>query len=387
VSIDSFWNSSEADEYRRIWNVMSTARCSVSAKPVGKKAKGVARQRDWILAATKEWQRAYRNGGWPRPKADVALDVVAITNKDAPRPENFAKGLLDLLGASKGDPIVYYDDRQVSMLFVRVDEFAPAEPEIHFAAQRASVIRDLIRRTGNSRRRDAEYEEQQRRREASTDADWEAVSDWHGDTSDLGKRIYNRALRSLRFGVQEDALSAVDHLSRHLVESNASLRARDPEEFYELTASSLDLLGSMPYALNLGRLPAKKGETATFRESLHAALAARVKDYPNLYPLQHPVGLTAFVVPGPAGKDADNVFRDLVVPILLDQIQPPRQARYPYSDDADAHDKAAQPHIHFIETINLTGIPRAPGTLVVALSLGYRRRSWWQQAVDDDALP
>jgi hypothetical protein len=190
----------------------------------------------------------------------------------------------------------------------------------------------LIGRTDNSRRRDEEYEEQQRRREALIDADWDAVTDWHGDTSDFGKRMYDRALRSWRFGVQEDALSAVDHLARHLVESHASLRARDPVEFYELTASSLDLLGSMRYALNLGRLPAREGEPGTFRESLRATLAARVKDYPNLYPLQHPVGLTAFVVPGPAGKDADNVFRDLVVPILLDQIQPPRQA----SDDADA---------------------------------------------------
>jgi hypothetical protein len=69
VSIDSFWNSAEADEYRHVWNVMSMARCAVSAKPVGKKAKGLARQREWILAATKEWERAYRNGGGrvPRP--------------------------------------------------------------------------------------------------------------------------------------------------------------------------------------------------------------------------------------------------------------------------------------------------------------------------------
>lgn len=116
MSINSFWKSPEAGESRHLWNVMSTARCAVSAKPVDKKAKGVARQRDWILAATKERERAFRNGGWPRLRADVALDVVAVTNKDAPRPENFAKGLLDQLGAANGDPIVCYDDRQVSML-------------------------------------------------------------------------------------------------------------------------------------------------------------------------------------------------------------------------------------------------------------------------------
>jgi len=182
MSYGSFWDSAEGDEYRRMQMVVSTARGAVSAKPVGKKAKGADRERGLIIAATQQWERAYRNGGWPRPRADVALDVRAVTNKNAPQPQNFAKRLLDQLGGTGNEsPIVYHDDRQVTMLFVRVDEFAPAEPEIYFAAQRASVIRDMIRRSSRAvddGRDDDEVDHEWHRLASQLEADEDTISDW-----------------------------------------------------------------------------------------------------------------------------------------------------------------------------------------------------------------
>lgn len=386
MSYGSFWDSAEGDEYRRIQMVVSTARGAVSAKPVGKRAKGAVRERDLIIAAASEWERAYRNGGWPRPKADVALDVMAVTNKNAPQPQNFAKRLLDQLGGTGNDsPIVYHDDRQVSMLFVRVDEFAPAEPEIYFAAQRASVVRDMIRRNDRvdlEKRAPNEVDSEWERLESQVEADEDAISDWRNDTTEVGKRFYDHALRAWRYHSQQHALASNDRHSRDLLHSYASLRSRDPLEFYELTASLLDMLGTMPYAFNFGQLPSKEGETGLFRERIRVELRARASLYPHLYPLQQPIGLTAFVVPNSVGKDADNVFRDLVVPTLLDELKPPRAAQYPTIDKPNSETSPGQPHIHFIETINLAGISRPPGTLVIALSHGYRHQSWWQLALD-----
>ncbi len=66
----------------------------------------------------------------------MALDVWAVTDSNAPQPHNFAKRLLDQLGRH-GEPIIYDDDRQGSMLFVRLDEHnsTTTAPTIFFAAQ------------------------------------------------------------------------------------------------------------------------------------------------------------------------------------------------------------------------------------------------------------
>lgn len=99
-----------------------------------------------------------------------------------------------------------------------------------------------------------------------------------------------------------------------------------------------------------------------------------------------PVGVTAFYVPGPDGKDLDNIFRELVLPILAQHCHLPRDVRHPYGyfDEGHGDIGATRPHIAFIEGIALKGIPRPPGTVVVALSDGWRHRSWWQMAIDHD---
>jgi hypothetical protein len=75
--MDSFWDSGEGREYRDAWRQVTTARGGVDARPRAKGAGGAQRERDLIMAAARAWHSAH-HGGWPRPKAEVALDVWAV---------------------------------------------------------------------------------------------------------------------------------------------------------------------------------------------------------------------------------------------------------------------------------------------------------------------
>ena len=118
-----------------------------------------------------------------------------------------------------------------------------------------------------------------------------------------------------------------------------------------------------------------------------ASVADRIARYPYLYPPDIPVGVTAIFVPSATGKDLDNIFRQLVVPALLEYLHLPRLRRHPYAtpeDDAADTDAAAPSHIAFVEGVALKGVPRRPRTVVFALSDGQRHKSWWQMVLDRD---
>lgn len=385
MSSDGFWDSAEGREYRRMWREMTTAFGVVVTRPRAKGSSGAAQERVLIEAAANDFERAYR-GGWPRPKADVALDVWAVGTKDIPQPQNFAKRLLDQLGSVDGrTPIVYRDDRQVTMLYVRVDEIASATPTIHFAAQRTSVIRSEIRRSPDDDAHRQHFLARERELDEQLETAKEWITNWRADTSDLGKKFYAMGERGERFYLQANVLRTTDYLAQSLVHDYASVPPRYPQQFRTLVADNLDVLAAMPYAFNLGTLPSP-GQSEVFRQSVHETIRARITQYPFLYPPQMPVGVTAFYVPGPDGKDLDNIFRELVLPILAQHCHLPRDVRHPYGyfDEGHGDIGATRPHIAFIEGIALKGIPRPPGTVVVALSDGWRHRSWWQMAIDHD---
>ena len=54
------------------------------------------------------------------------------------------------------------------------------------------------------------------------------------------------------------------------------------------------------------------------------------------------------------------------------------------SEDGAGSGATTLPHIAFVEGIALKGVPRPPGTVVIALSGGQRYESWWQMALDRD---
>lgn len=387
MSSDDFWDSAEGRNYRRVWREVTTARGVVATRPRAKRSNGAAQERALIEAATQEFERAYSKGGWPRPKADLALDVWAIGTKDTPQPQNFAKRLLDQLGSVDGRaPIVYEDDRQVTMLYVRVDEIASATPTIYFTAQRSSVIRSEIRRgPDDDDVRSQHFAERAEELSGQLDTAREWIADGRSNPSDLGRKFSAMGQRGERFYSQQSAIHVTDYLAQSLVHNYASVPPRYPEKFLTMVADNLDQLASAPYAFNLGTLPSA-GESETFKQSVHETIRERMTPYPLLYPPEIPVGVTAFYVPGPDGKDLDNIFRELVLPVLLQHCHLQREARYPYGsfDERGGGTSEAPPYIAFIEGIALKGVPRLPGTIVVALSDGRRYRSWWQMAIDHD---
>lgn len=388
MSSDGFWASPQGHEYRQMWRKMTTASGVVATRPRAKGSSRAAQERDLIEYAAQEFEHAYSGGGWPRQRADVALDVWAVGMKDTPQPQNFAKRLLDQLGTVEGrQPIVYRDDRQVTMLYVRVDEIASATPTIHFAAQRASVIRDEIRRGPDDEARHQQRSERDRELEDALERAQEWVTDWHGDTTEAGKKFYSMGQRGERFYRQANLLHATDSMAESLVRAYARVPPRYPEEFLATVADQLHWLTASPYVFNLGTLPSAGGSEA-FKHSVHDTIGARIERYPMLYPPQMPVGVTAFYVPGPDGKDLDNIFRELILPVLLTHCQLPREMRHPYGSfdhEPDERGGAGRPpHVAFIEGVALKGVPRPPGTVVVALSDGWRHRSWWQAAIDRD---
>jgi hypothetical protein len=146
---------------------------------------------------------------------------------------------------------------------VRIDEVDGDRipPTIFFAAQRSSLVREAIR---YARERRDEYEDSNR--DFDREMDWQqrldeaddAVDTWRNDSSEFGRRWYARALYDRQFLIQCNALAAADNLAAHVVSSYAGRRPRDPQAFVNLDASMIDLLSTMPYAMNLGPLPGGK---------------------------------------------------------------------------------------------------------------------------------
>ena len=134
---------------------------------------------------------------------------------------------------------------------------------------------------------DQEMDWQQRR-----DAVDDAIGTWRDVDSEMGRRWYAREVYNRQFLTQQSVLAGVDNLAAHVVHRYAGLRPRDPPSFARLIVGSIDLLASMPYAMRLGPMPSKTGDTEQFRSNLRSILADRISRYPVLYPLLCPVGLT-----------------------------------------------------------------------------------------------
>lgn len=365
---------------------MTTARGFVATRPQAKGSRGAVQERVLIEAAVEEFGQAYRGGGWPRRRADVALDVRAVGINNAPQPQNFAKRLLDQLGIVNGaKPIVYNDDRQVSMLFVRVDEWKAETPSIHFTAQRSSVIRAEMRRHPHTDERRERHSERDHELEQRLDFAQDQIEQCRGATTSLGRKLYAMAVREQRYYLQAAVLHTTDYVAQEVVHQYADVRQRSRERSLELAAESLDLLAMTPYGFNLGTLP-RPGQTQAFKQAVRDAVLARMQRYPLLFPPQIPIGVTAFYVPGPAGKDLDNIFRDLVLPVLLEHCHLPTEVCHPNTsfDEITRYTPSGPSRPAFIEGVALKGIPRSPGTVVLALSGGLRYRSWWEMALDDD---
>jgi hypothetical protein len=395
----NWWASDEGSAYRNLLRNVTAARGRVAVTAKNKTSKGGAQERDLLVEAASKWHNRF-GARWPRPRADIALDVWALTHSNPPQPQNYAKRLLDQLGDDKGEPIIYVDDRQVAMLFVRVDKTTSASiPDtVFFSAQLAASARDSVRYAADRIRSRDSYEEDWQREE-----DWQsqiddadrAIETWTAAGSDLAKNHFlPRAIYKSQHLRQQWALAAVDGVAVGIVDGYASLRRDTSSTDRQMVAERLDLLTQLPYAFNPGLLPTKPGESAEFRARVEAAITARMSRYPALFPLLCGVGVTIFYVAGHQGKDLDNALR-LLMPPLLKHVHPPS----PPNDNPDTLDEKAFPlwdnirkgkapppqaAIAFVEAVVLKDLPHPAGTVIAALSDGRRHQSWWKLSTLDE---
>ncbi|WP_280317591.1 hypothetical protein [Nocardia wallacei] len=326
---------------------------------------------------------------------DIALRT---TSRDPARIDKYCKWLLDELGGQRGDPIVYTDDRQVKMLFARLDRNA-AEPSIWVTAQTVAQVQEGLRRVGSLDRRwtvgEANWE-LERHSDLDEDDDGGVSPDFLRAGGVDADTISECALRDhvrRRLGYQRTFLALTDQLSSAVVFTHADKRFRDRMGL-PTTNEVLHRVLDYGLAVDLGPIPTRSGESSAFKQRTATALTQLLTSRPGLTPLLPSIGVTVFSLETRAGKDLDNIFGDFeVLPILLDTERPPVRPLADYSPIEDLrewqeHDRDKSPtavgDIAFIEAVALKGATDErlpPGTVIVALSHGQRLESWWDNAL------
>ncbi|MBU3063201.1 hypothetical protein KO481_16905 [Nocardia sp. NEAU-G5] len=400
----SYWTTEAGLRLKDVYRSVSTLRLSLEQNPMTKGTKGKARKqelRDLMFRDAALWHRFDKRygGRWPRPRADLALGIAMRTTlRDPARIDKYCKWLLDELGGHQGDPIVYTDDRQVKMLFARLDRNAD-EPSIWVTAQTVAQVQEGLRRVGCLDRRwtigEANWELE---RHSDLDEDYdEGVSpDFLRAAGVDADAISEYALRDhvrRRLGYQLTFLALTDQLSSAVVFTHADKRFR-ARVGLPTTNETLHRLLDYGLAVDLGPIPARSGESSAFKHRTAIALTQLLTRRPGMIPLLASIGVTVFYLETRAGKDLDNIFGDLeVLPILLDTVRPPVRPLADYSPIEDlrawqGHDRDKSPaavgDIAFIEAVALKGAADerlSPGTVIVALSHGQRLEGWWENAL------
>ncbi|MGY1959614.1 hypothetical protein [Nocardia gipuzkoensis] len=387
----SYWTTEAGLRHKDFSRSISTLRLWLAQEPKSKQAKGKAaarESRDLMLQDATTWHRmnGKYGGRWPRPRAHIALDIYFwTTNPNSPRIDKLCKRLLDELGGATGAPIVYHDDRQVKMLFARCDR-STREPRIAVDAQTATQVRAGLRRAYDlDARWTIEYAND--RMSLSVDPNEDIDEDlWWSYAPDVettrDNALRNRVRRLLSY--QAAKLEVTDQYSSSVVLHYADERYRKSVGF-RATADDLHDLLRYGLAINLGPLPTRSGQSAEFLARATGMLTALVEREQWMFPLLTPVGVTLYYLETVGGKDLDNIFLTLL-PVVLQTVQPPVDALADYSAIADlkaweeGQAASTEREVAFIEAVALSGITDEqllPGSVVLALSHGDRRESWW----------
>ena len=335
----NFWRTEAGQQHREDLRRLSAARLHVEYEPRGKKAQQQENFfRDLLLADAKIWENTPL-GGWPRPKAEVALDISAVSSqRNAPRPDTLCKWLLDQLDGSRGTPVLFADDRQVTMLFARSYRDRNSSPSINVDARRAYLVRESLRRALRD-----------------TDDPWSPTSgesnpyahllgddfgdswlDMCKDRVDLLQMLgehqdtaadLSRAKLNLRVQTQRVRLALTDTMAGRAIGAHALPPVVPPPGMHgpriDEARYMIEAFLQMPYSYDLGPMPTGSGSKAAFKDHVRNVLTTAVLRDQNAYPLLNTVGVTVLYVPSKDGKDLDNIFRELL-PIMLDVFRPPR---------------------------------------------------------------
>lgn len=364
-----------------------------------------------VHEGARPWMKAEggKHANWPRPRADLALDVhIYSAEQNSPRIDTACKWLLDELGGPDAGDVIYRDYRQVKWLFasksVRTASAAETanaagsafvegiqvptdlgklNPHIYVTAQtRANRIADMQLAIDL----DPPWKPDEARwnpflnDDIENDFDEDYLADLDPSGSDFDRSERARILHQLQYQRQASLLRGLDQLVPSLLRNFVS----DPLSLY---GWALPFVGHSPYAFELGAIPEATGDTLTFKVRIREQMSERKQRNPDLFPLRVIVGVTLLYFESGQGKDLDNLVRT-VLPILLDELQPPSEEQPYLRPDTATGETAAyrQNHrssdVQFIEAISLDTLPPGiePGTAFLLLSSGWRHNSWWEDA-------
>lgn len=374
----SYWNSDEGKRTQDLARRLRTLHIRLDRQPLTKRsaARSKGRNVDFaeLLERATEIYRALPRDRWPKPRADIALDV-SVSSPQPPRVDSVCKWLLDLLG-SETRPAVYADDRQVAMLYARCwpphDE---RDPLMLISARTAADARAALRRRHDPDERDHFDDLDDRRRDRRrADAELNFALDELNDARDSTDSAEERrsAEQRVRRAWQSHDLGVVDEMIGSLYRVVAEGRTGDVS-----VGTTLKQLSSRRIPVfDLGELPYERGQSDDFRSRFRQVLTEFKASHRWWQTVEVPVGLSIFYAPGPAGKDLDNILLDLV-PVVIEVLDPPQYERWTF-------DSLTIPWISFIEATRVPADEDLPaGGLVVALTNGDRYRSWWSQAEDE----
>lgn len=418
--MDSFWQTQQGEMIRFRRRQEESVRLSLQLEPPTKRARGGTKAKARAaLSATFATdvlvRRARELTTWPKPRAEVALDIfLSSGNRNGARIDHMCKWLLDELAGH-----VYADDRQVKLLFARASRPRPLPPmpERQSSADPAwagSELYDEFERVyeaaveSSREPRQAELYVTARTR-ANVLADLRAVSNleerwdpfdekYGGPRRDpIEAMFYRDELVDYRAIFNLD--NQDDTLQRRMLSNQIDFHDQSQQQgVVDLIFSSLltDLLvdrhgiwkqvgsriGVTPYIFLVGALPGR-GESTAFRDNVRVLLEERREKWPGLFPMRARSGISMILFEDPEnGKDLDNLMLTLL-PDILEVLRPQRDDLQGWvADEADPSDGV--PDVPFVE---IAAVPAhltdmAPGSVVFGLSTADRFDSWWHLAAN-----
>jgi hypothetical protein len=386
-----FWDSEAGKRLSDARLRASMLQLRADVEPRSKRARSTTNDRAQLLDDALLWHQAsWTVGGrWPRPRAELAVDLLFVSaSSNPPRIDSACKWLLDELGSGTGKPIVYNDDRQIKMLYARIDK-SSAKSCVYVRAQTLS-------KTFQGIRRGLEVGRSENRRELYTDfnhaEDWEAF--YEHDQSDYGREWLLRSRVEKRLDYQQVVLRLTDDLVMQVIIARALDRSRYDTVGLPGLRHASDCLGELlkhsRLAVRLGRLPSH-GQSEAFRAGVRKELRDLAAKNPLIFPLLPSVGLSLFYIESPTGKDLDNIVRT-VLPIVIDELSPPADGigwwdpldRIREWETASTGGNAPIARgVQFVEAVALPAgreLAMEPGSLLMALSRGDRLFSTWIEA-------
>lgn len=412
--VTHFWQSDAGEHIRLHRRRMASLRVTVKTEaPTKKMRRGSQEKARQALRLAFEGDTltsyARKQTNWPKPRADIALDIfVNSGSRNGARIDSACKWLLDELTG-----LVYRDDKQVKLLFARIgrplndpeslafwgEDALPVtkvvEPQgasISITAQpRSSVLHDLRVASNLEEAWDphkAVYGES-RRSPFYDDFERDVLLDYQTlfdpDDEEQGAR-FRQIANQIDYRDQARQQKHVD-----LVFS--SLFTDLPVDRFGVWRAARSRLAHSPYIFDLGTIP-ERGESEEFQQRLRRILEDRKHRFPGLLPLRARSGVSMILFEKPGhSKDLDNLVRQ-TLPAILDVLRPPRHDHQGWlADEPDL--SASQVDIPFIEIAAIAAdqsdMPQ--GSLVLGLSGADRYSSWWSLVGDyvarslDDAYP